>query len=198
MTEPNSEIQDLERELYEKQQEIFKQRQRLAELKQAQPPAAVEDHELAGPGGRKVRLSELFGDKDDLIVIHNMGRGCRYCTLWADGFNGVVDHLENRAAFVVVSPDSPEVQEEFSQGRGWRFRMLSNQGSGFTEAMGYRSPKGGWMPGVSTFRRREDGAIERVATAPFGPGDAFCGTWHLLGLLAGGAAVWEPQYQYGR
>ena len=35
-----------------------------------------------------------------------------------------------------------------------------------------------------------------VATAPFRPGDAFCGVWHLLGLLQGGAAGWEPKYKY--
>jgi hypothetical protein len=36
-----------------------------------------------------------------------------------------------------------------------------------------------------------------VATAPFGPGDAFCPTWHVLDLLADGAAGWEPKYKYG-
>jgi predicted dithiol-disulfide oxidoreductase (DUF899 family) len=185
-----SEIEDLERELYDKTQ-------RLAELKRARPREAVDDHELDAPDGRKVRLSELFGERDDLIVIHNMGRGCSYCTLWADGFNGVVDHLENRAAFVVVSPDPPQVQQEFAKGRGWRFRMLSSSGSGFTEAMGYRDEKGGWLPGISTFRRGADGRIERVATAPFGPGDTFCPTWHVLDLLADGAAGWEPKYKYG-
>ena len=35
-----------------------------------------------------VRLSELFGEHDDLVIIHNMGASCRYCTLWADGFSG--------------------------------------------------------------------------------------------------------------
>jgi hypothetical protein len=28
-----------------------------------------------GPGGELVRLSDRFGSKDDLIVIHNMGKG---------------------------------------------------------------------------------------------------------------------------
>ncbi len=197
MPDPSAEIESLERELYMEQQEMFEKQRRLAELKRGQPRQVVEDHLLAAAGGGTVRLSELFGDKDDLIVIHNMGRGCTYCTLWADGFNGSVDHLENRAAFVVVSPDAPEVQQEFAASRGWRFRMLSNQGSGFTEAMGYGKP-GAWQPGVTTFRRREDGAVERVATSPLGPGDPFCATWHLFGLLAGGAGGWEPKVRYER
>ena len=54
---------------------------------------SVEDYELIGWGNKKVRLSSLFGEKDELILVHNMGRGCPYCTMWADGFNGVLPHL---------------------------------------------------------------------------------------------------------
>jgi predicted dithiol-disulfide oxidoreductase (DUF899 family) len=38
-------------------------------------------------------LLDMFGGKDRLLLIHNMGQGCRYCTLWADGFNGFLPHL---------------------------------------------------------------------------------------------------------
>ena len=92
-------------------------RRRIAELqeemRQAQKavePQPVEDYLFMAMGG-PVRLSSLFGGKTDLFVIHNMGRSCAYCTLWADGFNGVYPHLANRAAFVVSSPDSPEQQQ---------------------------------------------------------------------------------------
>jgi len=37
----------------------------------------------------KTDLSSLLADKKLLLVIHNMGQACRYCTLWADGFNGI-------------------------------------------------------------------------------------------------------------
>ena len=59
------EIARLERELFEKQQE-------LAELKRGQERVAVNDYELKGSDGT-VHLSDLFGDKNDLIVVHNMG-----------------------------------------------------------------------------------------------------------------------------
>jgi hypothetical protein len=52
------------------------------------------------------------------------------------------------------------------------------------------------MPGVSTFYRDKGGKITRIAKAPFGPGDPFCGVWHLLALLKDGAADWRPQYKY--
>ncbi len=138
---------------------------------------------------------KLFGDKDDLIVIHNMGRGCSYCTMWADGFNGLLPHLEDRAAFVVASPDSPEVQKEFATGRGWRFRMASAHGTSFNKAAGFEVPEGP-MPGVSTFRRDREGRIYRVSKAEIQPGDDFCSAWHLFDLLEGGPGDWGPSYTY--
>jgi predicted dithiol-disulfide oxidoreductase (DUF899 family) len=174
--------------------EIEMARGRLAELRRVVPPTPVPDYTLEGWSG-PVRLSSLFRDKADLIVVHNMGKGCVYCTLWADGLNGVVPHLESRAGFVVVSPDPPAVQKEFALGRGWRFRMASGAGSTFIQDMGFRGEKS-WVPGVSTFRRDEDGSIHRIAKDTFGPGDPYAGIWHLFALLRDGAGDWAPKFQY--
>ena len=115
---------------------LVHQHQKLAKLKRALPPKAVEDYVLEGPEG-PVKLSDLFGDKRELIVVHNMGASCSYCTMWADGFNGVLPHLENRAAFVVVSPDRPKGQKAFAARRGWKFKMVSGRGSKFAADMGF-------------------------------------------------------------
>ena len=48
----------------------------------------------------------------------------------------------------------------------------------------------------SAFRKEEDGTIRRVGHAPFGPGDEFCGVWHLFDLLEEGAAGWQPELGY--
>ena len=89
-------IETLEREIEERRQE-------LSGLRQSAPRLVVDDYELASAGGASVRLSELFGGHRDLIVIHNMGSACSYCTLWADGFNGIYEHARQRAGFVVVA-----------------------------------------------------------------------------------------------
>jgi predicted dithiol-disulfide oxidoreductase (DUF899 family) len=127
-----------------------------------------------------------------------MGRQCPYCTLWADGFNGLVDHLEDRTSFVVVSPDSPEIQKQFAKRRGWKFRMLSGHGSSFIKDMGFESPKRGFMPGVSVFRKDKDGRIFRVAVDQFGPGDDYCTIWHFFDLLPSGSKGWEPKFRYSK
>jgi predicted dithiol-disulfide oxidoreductase (DUF899 family) len=156
-------------------------------------PEQVKDYEFRRAGGG-VRLSELFGNEDTLFVVHNMGASCPYCTLWADGFNGVFDHLRSRAAFVVASPDTPEQQQKFAQGRGWRFPMVSCQGNTFAQDMGYwRDDQA--MPGVSVFKR-QGGKLVRVADTSFSPGDDFCSVWHFLDLIPEGAAGWQPKYRY--
>ena len=80
-------------------------------------------------------------------MIHNIGTSCAYCTLWADGFNGIYDHLVSRAAFVVSGPDRPDVQRTFAGSRNWRFPMVSHADATFAMNMGYRSKDGGLLPG---------------------------------------------------
>lgn len=159
----------------------------------------VQDYELAGWDG-PVRLSQLFGDKQDLFVIHNMGTGCSYCTMWADGFNGVYDHLADRAAFVVSSPDPTRTQKQFAKSRGWRFPMVSHEGGAFARDMGYGRPKANgegmsWAPGVSVFQKRGD-TIVRVSDTELGPHDDFCSVWHFLDMLPKGADGWSPKFRY--
>jgi predicted dithiol-disulfide oxidoreductase (DUF899 family) len=184
----------------ETHQKLDQHRQRIAELReemralqQAVESEAVAEYTFATTNG-PTRLSELFGDKDDLIVIHNMGTTCAYCTLWADGFNGVAPHLENRAAFVVSSPDSPEQQEQFARARGWRFRMVSHRGSSFATDMGYGEP-GRWRPGISVFERH-DGRVHRVSDQQLGPGDDLCSVWHMFDMFRDGAKGWSPKFRY--
>jgi predicted dithiol-disulfide oxidoreductase (DUF899 family) len=189
-------------EIRDRRAEIAALRENLRALQSSVEPQAVADYEFAGWDG-PVRLSALFGDKRDLFVIHNMGTGCVYCTMWADGFNGVYDHLADRAAFVLSSPNTPEVQKQFAKSRGWRFPMVSHQGTSFADDMGYLragsdaggDTLGGWYPGVSVFRK--DGErIVRVSDAELGPLDDFCSVWHFLDLLPEGPAGWSPKFRY--
>jgi predicted dithiol-disulfide oxidoreductase (DUF899 family) len=114
--------------------------------------------------------------------------------MWADGFNGVLPHLENRAAFVVTSPDDPQTQAAFADSRGWRFRMVSHAKNRFAADMGYGSETG-WKPGVSVFRK-ENGKVLRVSDTGLGPGDDFCSVWHFFDLLPAGADGWRARLAY--
>ena len=154
----------------------------------------MTDYAFTRSTGETAAWQDLFGTKDDLIVIHNMGRGCSYCTLWADGFNGVYPHLANRAAFVVASPDKPEAQSQFATARGWRFPMITYRGTKLAEDTGYGGD-GSYWPGVSVFQK-SGGKVLRITDTAFEPGDLYCGVWHIFDLLPGGTAGWQPKLKY--
>lgn len=167
----------------------------LVRVRRRIPALAVPDCTLRGAGNRPARLSALFGRRRELILVHNMGTTCPYCTMWADGFNGLRAHLEDRAAFAVCSPDPPAKQARFATSRGWTFRMVSAAGSDLTQRLGFAGED--WVaPGVSILRKDARGRITRVANASFGPYDEFCGAWHFFELLPGGTGNWGPRFRY--
>ena len=176
---------------YRKQ--ISSLRAKMRETQENVEPQEVENYVFKTPKG-DVSLSELFGDNEDLFIIHNMGKSCAYCTMWADGFNGVLHHLENRAAFVITTPDDPETQQKFAQSRGWNFRMVSHQGTGFAQEMGYQGEHG-FTPGVSVYKK-EGGKIYRVSDANLGPYDDFCSVWHFFAMIPEGVGGWEAKFAY--
>jgi predicted dithiol-disulfide oxidoreductase (DUF899 family) len=173
--------------------EMAKLRKDMQKVRKSAKPQEVEDYAFTRSSGEAVKLSELFGKKDHLFMIHNMGASCPYCTLWADGFNGANDHLQNSAAFVVSSPDEPAKQAKFVSARGWKFPMVSHRGTSFAKDMGYASGDR-YYPGVSAFTRK-NGKILRVSDTALHPGDDFCSIWHFLDLIPG-KPDWQPKFAY--
>jgi hypothetical protein len=76
----------------------------------------------------------------------------------------------------------PAVQRSFAAARGWRFPMVSHHAMSFAADMGYRAEDGGWLPGVSVFRREAE-RILRVSDAPF-PGQRFLRSMALVRSFA--------------
>ena len=144
----------------------------------------------------EVRLRELFAGHDRLLAIHNMGQGCRYCTLWADGINGFLPHLESAMAVVLLSKDDPETQRRFANARGWRFRLASHGGGAYIRDETVMSGHDN-APGAVLYEKR-DGKVFRKNAVVFGPGDRFCSAWNFLALAGHGADDWTPQFTYWR
>ncbi|MCW5938767.1 MAG: DUF899 family protein [Fimbriimonadaceae bacterium] len=168
---------------------IYELKQQLSEALASAEPEPFEDFSFDSEHG-PVRLSELFGDHEEMLLIHNMGESCSYCTLWADGLSGFVPHLRDRAAFVLVSPDDLETQKRIKNERGWKHRMVRDASREFSRRAGTYTDEHGWWPGVSGFRKTPEGIV-RTGRADFGPGDDFCGVWPMLDLI-GGPKGWEP------
>ncbi|MES2619416.1 MAG: DUF899 family protein [Bacteroidota bacterium] len=175
--------------------EIEEKRTKILELRKQTDLEPVKDYALKDWNGKEVMLSSLFDERDELMVVHNMGKRCVYCTMWADGFNGFTLPLNDRMPFVLVSPDAPEVQKEFAESRGWKFSMLSADGTTFIKDLGFEPQPQKYWPGVSALVRK-DGKIYRASYDRFGPGDYYCSPWHLFDLFPKRSNEWQPKYEY--
>lgn len=187
MEKPAKDEQEkLYKELSDVDKEIERLRKKRIELNAKIGAMKVSNYSLKNRDGGEVKLHDLFGDSKYLIVIHNMGKSCSYCTMWADGLKDTFKVIEKKSAFILVSPDPPEVHKEFAESRGWNFRTYSSYGSEFTFDLGYEVRKDGksyFWPGVSVLEKMEDGSVERVGKDFFGPGDFYCNIWHFYDLL---------------
>ncbi len=182
-------------EIRELEMKIFQLTTKLHELRRTTASSPVPDYTFSTIEGEST-LSALFGDRQKLLVIHNMGQSCRFCTLWADGINGVLHHLESEIAVILVSKDNPQVQREFASSRGWKFRMASHGGGAYIQEQTVMDGHDN-MPGAVLYER--DGEqIYRKHACVFGPGDQYCIVWNLLSLAGIGEDNWTPQYFYWR
>src|SRR5205085_5041732 len=98
-----SSAEKFEKEYNKLEKDITKTRSKMLKLLSKHSKMDVMDYNLKDKDNNDVSLSQMFGDKNDLIVIHNMGRSCSYCSMWADGFNGDYKYIEKKAAFALVS-----------------------------------------------------------------------------------------------
>ncbi len=82
-------------------------------------------------------LADLFRGRSQLLVYHFMfgpdyTAGCPSCSAIADGFNGIVVHLENHdVAMTAVSRAPLHKLQAFKRRMGWTFPWASSDGSDF-------------------------------------------------------------------
>src|SRR5215475_8901901 len=90
-----------------------------------------------GKVGRRVRFSELFADKDTLLLYSfmfgpNWDKPCPSCTSLVDGFDRTWYSVTRTAAFVAVAKAEPERINAWAKERGWsQIALLSGYGSTF-------------------------------------------------------------------
>jgi len=166
-----------------KEKELTHARDRLSEERRALPWVRVEqDYVFHGSEG-DVTLSALFKGRSQLAVYHFMfgpdwEAGCRSCSFWADGFAGILAHLEQRDLSVVAVSRAPLAKlRAYATRMGWSFEWVSSFGSDFNLDFGVsfdpadvaekkpvynfgtQAPPASEMHGISTFYKDERGRI---------------------------------------
>jgi predicted dithiol-disulfide oxidoreductase (DUF899 family) len=120
-----------------KEKEFTRLRDELSRERRELPwePVAKE-YVFEGENGRET-LAELFGKRSQLIVYHFMFDpdweiGCRSCSFWADNFNGIVPHLNQRDLSLVAVSRAPLGKLQLQARRlGWTFKWVSSFGNDF-------------------------------------------------------------------
>lgn len=128
-----------------KEQELRDQVEAVAEMRRKLPLGGIleddyefEEIDYADGSTTTMLLSELFGDKDDLIVYSYMygpdwKNPCPSCTSVIDGLNVSSRHVHQQAELVVVGKASPKQLHAIAVERTWRdLRLLSSEENDFT------------------------------------------------------------------
>ena len=193
--------------LLAREKEFTRQRDELAQARRELPWEKVEKTYVFDAPEGKVTLAELFAGKGQLIVQHFMfgpdwNEGCPSCSFWTDNFNGVDVHLAQRdTAFVLVSRGPIDRLEAYRKRMGWTVRWVSSLNNDFnfdygvsfkpneqdaTYNLGTMKPYGQETPGLSAFRKGEDGAIYRTYSTYARGLDVLNGAYHLLDMTSKG------------
>src|SRR5207302_11495248 len=95
----------------------------------------TKQYTFQGPEGKQT-LAQLFTGCSQLIVYQmfdpDWEAGCKSCSFWADNFNGIVPHLDQRdVTFVAISRAPLPKLQAFAKRLGWSFKWLSSFGSDF-------------------------------------------------------------------
>ena len=205
-------------ELLEKEIELRRLTEAVAVQRRALPMGGKikEDYvfDELGPDGspRQVRLSELFGEGQDTLILYNymygpsMAQPCDGCTPLLDAIEGAVPHVGQHVQFVLVARSPIERIRAFTDDRGWStFRILSSAHNTYNLDYFGETEDGDQIPMVNVFHREPDGSIHlfwgsEMWFEPPDPGqdqrqsDSINAAWNILDLTPEGRPE-QSQFQ---
>jgi predicted dithiol-disulfide oxidoreductase (DUF899 family) len=176
--------------------------------------AVPEDYIFDDGSGGQVKLSELFRDGLDTLLIYSYMFGpqakqpCPMCTSFIDSLEGAAEHLTQRANLAVVAKSPIGRIQQVAKSRGWRrLRMLSSANNNYNRDYHGEDSGGGQLPMLNVFTRRKGTIYHTYATelqflAPDkGQNqrhiDMMWPLWNLLDLTPEGrGANWFPSLTY--
>jgi predicted dithiol-disulfide oxidoreductase (DUF899 family) len=125
-------------ELLAAEKALTRQSDAVARQRQALPWVPVEKDYRFDTDAGEASLADLFGGRSQLLVYHFMfgpeyaNGGCPSCAAIADGYDGIVPHLQHHdVAFFAVSLAPLDQLQAFQARQGWTFPWASSRDSDF-------------------------------------------------------------------
>ena len=173
-------------DLLEAEKELTRLGDELARRRQELPWVKIDKEYSFETDGGSASLDDLFRGRSQLLVYHFMfgpdyKSGCPSCSAIADGFNGIVVHLEaHDVAFTSVSRAPLAKLNEYKRRMGWTFPWASSFGSDFNFDFSVGFSEEQQRQGIEYNYQREPALQPEIASrkTPDGPakGAAMAGT----------------------
>jgi predicted dithiol-disulfide oxidoreductase (DUF899 family) len=186
---------------------LMQQREAVAVLRRDLPPGPVAQDYVFDEVGGQISLDELVGDRP-LVIYHFMFGGpmaapCPGCSMWADGWNAVVEHIDQNVDFAMVSQGMAAENVELATGHDWQnLRWLSAAENSFKLDYGSADAEGNQWPFITVFERDGDGVRLSYSASAHISGDHWRGVdllspvWHVLDLTRQGRGEFMPSLDY--
>src|ERR1700722_5655668 len=153
--------------------ELRRQVERVARMRRKLPLGGPlkEDYVFDAGAGRQVKLSELFHEGKDTLLIYSymfgpkMAQPCPMCTSFLDSIEGAVDHFTQLANLAVVVKSPIARVRKVAKERGWRrLPLLSSVDNSYNIEYHGENAAGGQLPMMNVFVRRKAGIYHSYAT----------------------------------
>ena len=196
--------------LLKKEKEFTALRDQLSQQRRDLPWVAVDKEYLfEGPNGKET-LSDLFDGRSQLIVYHfmydpNWDAGCPSCSFWADNFNNIIVHLNQRDVTMIAVSRAPYSKiDSYKKRLGWDFKWVSSFDTDFNhdyyvsftseeleKKEGFynftiQDPTVSELPGVSVFYKDPSGKIYHTYSAYSRGIDILNNTYNYLDIVPKG------------
>src|ERR1700738_3696529 len=195
---------DARRRLLAKEKDFLRLRDELSRERREPPREHVAKSYVFDGAAGKESLADLFAGRSQLVVYHFMfapdaETGCKSCSFWADSYNGIIPHLNQRdVSFAAVSRAPLPKLQAFAARLGWTFKWVSSGNNDFNydhqvsfrpeevargaatyNYANYREATPD-LPGFSVFLKDADGAVFHTYSTYARGLDPMNGTYQLL------------------
>jgi predicted dithiol-disulfide oxidoreductase (DUF899 family) len=191
------------KELLAREKEFTRLRDELARQRRELPWEAVtRDYVFDGPDGRE-SLAQLFEGRSQLVTYHFMfapewEAGCPQCSRWADNFNAIGVHLNQRDVTLIAVSRAPYAKlAAYRRRMGWSFKWVSSFGSEFNFDLGvsFTPEQLAQKQACYNFGTLEPGSSEREGISVFFR-DQAGGVFHTYSTYARGIDMLSLDYHY--
>jgi predicted dithiol-disulfide oxidoreductase (DUF899 family) len=189
--------------LLKKEKEFIVLRDQLSQQRLNLPWIAVDkEYVFEGPNGKET-LSELFDGRSQLIVYHFMfdpswEAGCPSCSFWADNFNGIIVHLNQRDVTMIAVSRAPYNKlADYEKRMGWNFKWVSSYDTDFNfdYNVSFRSEETARKEGMYNFTIQDPLSPEREGVSVFYK-DPAGRIFHTYSAYARGIDMLNVAYHY--